>query len=109
MDNDQIDLAPYLPVILIVLLVFFPAIAALVAPPDRRGTFFLLTLFVLPGPLGVACASVAQARLAYVPGMAVATPSCTPAAEQPRHGATQEESTGFVPGRWGLDWSNPFK
>jgi hypothetical protein len=35
--------------------------AVLVAPPDRRGTFGLLTAFLL-GPLGVAAASIAQPR-----------------------------------------------
>ena len=46
----------------ILLVLFFPIVAATVAPDGRRWQFFVLTLFVLPGPLGVACASIAQAR-----------------------------------------------
>jgi hypothetical protein len=40
----------------------FPTIAALVAPDGRRFEFFLLTLIVLWGPIGVACAAVANPR-----------------------------------------------
>jgi hypothetical protein len=46
----------------ILLLLVFPLIAAVVAPDDRRGTFFLLTLLILPGPIGVALAAIANPR-----------------------------------------------
>jgi hypothetical protein len=46
----------------LVLILLFPTVAALVAPASRRAEFFVLTMFILPGPLGVACASVAQSR-----------------------------------------------
>jgi hypothetical protein len=46
----------------LVLILLFPTVAALVAPANRRAEFFVLTMFILPGPLGVACASVAQSR-----------------------------------------------
>jgi hypothetical protein len=50
--------------VLILLVLFFPLIAALVAPDGRRGTFFLLTfLLILPGPFGVACAAIAHPRI----------------------------------------------
>lgn len=65
MDETNIDVTPYLPALIAVAIfavIFFPLIAALVAPPGRRLTFGLLTLFVLPGPLGVACASIANPR-----------------------------------------------
>jgi hypothetical protein len=46
----------------LVMILLFPTVAALVAPSNRRAEFFVLTLIILPGPLGVACASVAQSR-----------------------------------------------
>jgi hypothetical protein len=49
-------------VIALVAVFVFPVVAALVAPSDRRAEFFILTLLFLPGPLGVACASIAQSR-----------------------------------------------
>jgi hypothetical protein len=48
--------------VLILWVVWFPFIASLVAPDGRRGEFFLLTLFVVVGPLGVACAAIANPR-----------------------------------------------
>ncbi|KUI41813.1 hypothetical protein AU198_11655 [Mycobacterium sp. GA-1199] len=67
--DDQIefpDLTPYFTALfvvgLILWIVWFPFIAALVAPDGRRFEFFLLTMFVLIGPLGVACAAVANPR-----------------------------------------------
>jgi hypothetical protein len=67
--NNEIqlpDLTPYLGLLLsaaaILLLIWFPLIAALVAPDRRRLEFFLLTLVVLWGPFGVACAAVANPR-----------------------------------------------
>jgi len=120
--NNQSDLAGYLPMILFLVVAVFPIIAALVAPPDRRGTFFLLTLFVLPGPLRVACAAIAQSRRVYTsdppapsaPAASQPKPSAptspTPAASPPRTaGVPAQENSAFVPGRWGLDWRNPFK
>jgi hypothetical protein len=65
--NDNFDLPDlalgWLTLIFIWLVVFgvLATIAALVAPEGRRGTFFLLTFFIL-GPLGVGFASVAPAR-----------------------------------------------
>jgi hypothetical protein len=60
------DLTPYLSAIVIgalFLWVFwFPTVAAIVAPNGRRFEFFFLTLLVLFGPLGVACAAVANPR-----------------------------------------------
>ncbi len=67
--SDQIqlpDLTPYMSALFITVMVlwvvWFPFIAAIVAPEGRRIEFLLLTLFVLVGPLGVACASVANPR-----------------------------------------------
>jgi DNA-directed RNA polymerase subunit RPC12/RpoP len=52
------------PFILGVLLwIALAVVAAIVAPPYRRPTFCLLTLFIL-GPLGVAAAAIAQPRQA---------------------------------------------
>ena len=56
-------LGPTFFIILAVVIVFwFPFVAALVAPDDRRVEFFILTLLVLWGPFGVACAAVANPR-----------------------------------------------
>ena len=91
------DFGPYIGMLLIVgailLLFVFPTIAALVAPADRRVTFFVLTFFVLPGPLGVACAAIANPRPA--------------AASTPKRGIG-ERFGGWVDGL-GLDFSNPYK
>jgi hypothetical protein len=48
--------------VLFMWVVFFPLIAAAVAPDGRRFAFFVLTLLVLPGPIGVACAAIANPR-----------------------------------------------
>jgi hypothetical protein len=68
-DDDQIhvpDLAPYMSGIFIaalaVFVMWFPVIAAVVAPDGRRFEFLFLTLLVLWGPIGVACAAVANPR-----------------------------------------------
>ena len=69
MNEDKIrlpDLTPYMPALIIGVLLFwvlwFPVVAAIVAPHGRRFEFFLLTLLVLFGPLGVAWAAVANPR-----------------------------------------------
>jgi hypothetical protein len=46
-------------------LLIFPMIAGLVAPNDRRWEFFFLTLFILWGPFGIACAAIANPRTTY--------------------------------------------
>jgi hypothetical protein len=60
------DLAPYMSGIFIaalaVFVMWFPVIAGVVAPDGRRFEFLLLTLLVLCGPIGVACAAVANPR-----------------------------------------------
>lgn len=50
--------------VLVFLWVLIAAVAAVVAPYDRRLTFFLITLFFL-GPIGIAAAAVAQPRPPY--------------------------------------------
>jgi predicted Abi (CAAX) family protease len=50
------------PLAVVLWALWFPLVAAIVAPDGRRGEFFLLTLLVLIGPLGVACAAVANPR-----------------------------------------------
>ncbi|GAA2437996.1 hypothetical protein [Mycolicibacterium llatzerense] len=66
--DDQFDLWPLilgnllLAVIVWLLVVgVFGAIAALVAPRDRRLVFFLLTFFLF-GPFGIALAAIANSR-----------------------------------------------
>jgi len=49
-------------VVAVLIVLWFPFVAALVAPDDRKIEFFILTLLVLWGPLGVACAAVANPR-----------------------------------------------
>ncbi|KUI41812.1 hypothetical protein AU198_11650 [Mycobacterium sp. GA-1199] len=98
--------------------IFIGAVAAFVAPEDRRLTFFLITIFFL-GPLGIGFAAVAQSRLVapltYVLDAATAPPPESPtSAEESPPSAPQPPSQkkpreAFTPGRWGLDWSNPFK
>jgi DNA-directed RNA polymerase subunit RPC12/RpoP len=62
MNNDAPTFLLGLPVILVILLwLVLPVVAAVIAPADRRGTFFLITLLFL-GPLGVVAAAVAQPR-----------------------------------------------
>lgn len=48
-------------VLLAIWLLLFPTVAAVVAPDDRRWTFFWITLFFL-GPFGIAAAAIAQPR-----------------------------------------------
>lgn len=52
-------------------------VAAAVAPPGRRLTFALLTFFML-GPLGVACASIANPRGQPVTPQGAAKPGWYP-------------------------------
>jgi hypothetical protein len=60
------DFTPYLGLIgfalFVIFVLWFPVVAAMVAPEGRGFEFFLLTLLVLWGPLGVACAAVANPR-----------------------------------------------
>jgi hypothetical protein len=91
--NNEIqlpDLTPYLGLLLaaaaILLLIWFPLIAALVAPDSRRLEFFLLTLLVLWGPIGVACAAVANPRNSHDEHAA-----CSPTDGRVRVGAVDQD------------------
>ena len=66
-DKTGIGLLFGLPfVVLLVAWLIVAGVAALVAPDDRKGTFFLITLFFL-GPLGIAAAAIAQPRPPRLP------------------------------------------
>ncbi len=84
--------------ILLLLMLFFPLIAALVAPDDRRWTFFFLTFFLLlPGPIGVACAAVANPR----PKSEANAGDNRSIQDRISNYASEFAAT--------FDWSNPFK
>lgn len=95
-QNPLPDFSDTIPgwLILAALVLFFPLIAALVAPDDRRWTFFFLTIFMLlPGPIGVGCAAIANPR----------TRPKSPVAD----GRSMQDRLSSFAGGW--DWSNPFK
>ena len=61
-DNTGIGLLFGLPFVVLLLgWLIIAGVAAVVAPDDRKGTFFLITFFFL-GPLGIAAAAIAQPR-----------------------------------------------
>lgn len=87
-DPSGFWLAVYI-VVGIVVWCVLAAVAAFIAPDDRKVTFLLITLLIL-GPLGVAAAAVAQPRQPVAAGLPVpATPAGRRRFVCPRCGASQ--------------------
>jgi hypothetical protein len=94
--------------VLLLLWLIMGLIAAWVAPEDRRLVFFLLTFFLLLGPLGVAAAAIAQPRRQLQSSVPVAPertryrcPQCT-ASSDVLNGAADFECWQCH-GRWPLN------